>query len=411
MRERKIIVLSSTKKFWLGIVAPIIVIAAMLSAAATQTGCGGAGGGLFPTVNPSASPTPTNVPFTGVFLYSTNIGDGKVAEFQRNTSTGALGLFGTVSAGAFNSNPDGPRGIVITPNKQFVYVANSADGNVYEYQIQSNTGGLLLIGSISANSGSSTASLQQVVTDTTGSFLYVSNFGGGAYGPAILIYTINSSSGALTFFGRFTGPAGPKGMTVSGSELFVADYTSGTLWPLAINSSTGALSLMASPVSSPDNFHNGNPIQLLVNGSNLYVTDFEFGVVSLFVILSNGGLSFGSSAVSGSTTPSQPVGLGAATANSTNYVFSANVDSISEFASAGAILTRLSAQVSTAQGPFGVAVDPQQKFLYSANTQDGTIGLFQVGVNCPNVFEPLCPITSYSTESSNSNPHYIAMTN
>jgi len=385
----------------------MLVVVAMLSAAATQTGCGGAGGGLFPTVNPSTSATPTSVPVTGVFLYSTNLGDGKVAEFQRTTSNGGLGFFGTVNAGAFNAT-DGPKGIVITPNKQFVYVANSADNNVYEYSIQSSTGNLLLIGSIAAGGNP-----QQVVTDTTGSFLYVSNYNGGSNG-SISIYTINSTSGALTLFGTFHGSGfvGPKGMAVSGSELFVADYAGGFIWPLAINQSTGALSTQsqAPPVQSPTNFTKGNPTQLAVSGGNLYVTDFTFGVVSLFAILSNGALSFASSAISGSTS-NNPVGIGTATANSTAYIFSANVNSISEFINSNLVLLVLSSQVSNVAGPNGITVDPQQAFLYTANTGNGTIGLFQIGVNCPTVFEPLCPVTSFSTESSNSEPQFIAMTN
>src|ERR1019366_9253080 len=96
---------------------------------------GACGRSIFPFASTSPTPTATitTSPTTGNFLYSSNFADGMVAEFSRNLSTGALARMGSEGAGS----PNGPIGIANGPSAKFLYVANSFDGNVREFNINS----------------------------------------------------------------------------------------------------------------------------------------------------------------------------------------------------------------------------------------------------------------------------------
>jgi len=123
------------------VLAAATVVGSMIVVLMAGNGCGP---GLFPVVTPTGSVTAT--PITNAYLYATNTTDGTISAFTRNTATGALGFIAQQSAGAAN----GPVGLAVTPLNEYVYVANSADGNVYEYSInQTGTlGNLTSLGEI-----------------------------------------------------------------------------------------------------------------------------------------------------------------------------------------------------------------------------------------------------------------------
>ena len=117
----------------------------------------------------------------GKFAYVTNAGDvydygdgadGSVAMYAINATTGAL-----TSAGTINGNCPGlclPSSVVVDPSGRLAYVANGGGGapfNVAMYTINSTTGALTSIGTIAA--GTDPVS---IAVDPAGKFAYVANW-------------------------------------------------------------------------------------------------------------------------------------------------------------------------------------------------------------------------------------------
>ncbi len=377
--------------------APIVV--ALAIAVASFVGCGHTyfAGTEVPT------PTATASPGTGAFLYASNYQDAKIAEFTRNTSTGALTLKGTIAAGA----AQGPKGMAIDPSNSYLYAANFADGKVYEYSIGSG-GALTATGNIAAGNGP-----EAVAIDPSGQYVYVSNFGGGVAG-SIYEYSIGSS-GTLTSIGSVTGPSGPLGIAVgpNDSYLYVADNAGGYIWTYAINSN-GTLVQPGTPVLSLGTTR-GTPGYLAIaadsNATYLFATDIGLGVVSEYAIGTGGIPVFGSTFSTGNTS-NQPRGIGLGYNGVNNYLFTANSagGTASSFSRSGGVLTLLN-QLGGLSGPTGLAVDPQGQYVYTGDSGDGTVAQMRINGACG---QALCLVKSFSTENpanQNAGTQFVVMTN
>jgi len=111
----------------------------------------------------------------------------------------------------------------------------------------------------------------------------------------------------------------------------------------------------------------------------LFVDDTSIGVVSVFVIQSDGSLAYSGSFGTGQ---SRPIGIGAVNdgGNSgNNYVFTANMDGnfVQPYLRSAATLTQ-QASVSDKTGPTGLVIDPEGLFAYTGNSGNGTIGLIGI---------------------------------
>jgi len=370
------------------------VIFAMVAALLAGNGCGR---GFFPEVTATAS-TATATPVSGAFLYSTNFTDGTVSAFKRNTNTGALSFIAKQSAGPAS----GPEGIAVRPQNDFVYVANAntSDNNIYEFSIQ-QTGAT--IGNLTSVGGSigSDAMPQLVAIDSTGSFVYVTNAGG----QSVTEYTVNSSTGALTFLDRLSGFTGqPFGIVThpSAALAYVADNTAGLIYAFSITSS--GLSQIGGAVSSNGGV-GGRPGEMAIaidsTAEYLLVDDTVSGIVSVFVIQSDGTLSFPPSSFG--TGQSKPIGIGVVNGNAnttTDFVLTANMTGnfVQPFIRVGATLTQ-QASIADSTGPTGLAIDPQGLFAYTGNSGNATIGL--IGIQSSQCAGGgTCLIKSYASEGA-----------
>jgi Lactonase, 7-bladed beta-propeller/Tn3 transposase DDE domain len=97
--------------------------------------------------------------------------------------------------------------VATSSHAQFVYVANSGDGTVSGYTVDSNTGALAPINGSAFTSGSGPSSAPvSVAVDPSGKFAYVANFNSA---PSIVSgFTIDQVSGALTPATNSPFPAG-----------------------------------------------------------------------------------------------------------------------------------------------------------------------------------------------------------
>lgn len=220
------------------------------------------------TVNPvsvnGSDPAAIAITQNRQFLYAANSGSNNVTAF----SIGATGLVSLITPSGANTNPIStggttPKGMAISPNGSFLYVANSGSHNVTVFQIGTN--GLLTLvpptggttNPIPTGTGGTTPNALMISLD--GRFLYSTNSGG-----TISAFTIGSD-GLLTLVPTSAGNlnpisaganATPVALTMSpdGRFLYVATNVTtlgGRVSALTINPKTGALVPLTTLVGNP----------------------------------------------------------------------------------------------------------------------------------------------------------------
>jgi 6-phosphogluconolactonase (cycloisomerase 2 family) len=368
---------------------------------------GGCGKGLFPEIN-SANATATATPVANAFLYATNFSDGTVSAFQRNTTNGRLSFVAKQNAGAVN----GPVGVAVTKQNDLAFVANAADGKVYEYTIvQSGTtpGNLATLGNINAGT-----TPQQVAIDQMGNFVYVTNAGS----RTVSEYAINSL-GTLTLIGTLSGFSGkPFGITAhpTAQFVYVTDNTAGLIYTFTINSD-GTLTQFGNPVPS-NGLTPGLPglMAIAIDSTQgyLFSDDTFLGTVSVFVIQSNGSLLYASTF---GVAQSNTIGIGAANnggGSGINYVLTANMagNFVQPYQRTAAMLTQ-AVSVGDSTGPTGLVVDPASQFAYTANSGSGTIALIGMNAAQCGTNVAVCVITAFNSETpanANAGTQFLATT-
>jgi 6-phosphogluconolactonase (cycloisomerase 2 family) len=354
-----------------------IVPAVMLIAATINMSCNTSGLPNLVTNSGSATPTSTSTAGTGSLAFVSNFGAGNVASFTRNTTTGALTRTATIAAGA----KSGPKGLGLASGGGFLYVANRADNNIYEFAVNKSNGVLTPLSPASVSNGSGSGP-DEIAINPAGTFLFVTGFKNGT----VTSYSINTSTGQLTkVTGKVTGLVNPFGIAVdsTGSFVFVADNGSGLVFSFKINAN-GTLTEIN---SVPDLGTPGSPgfIALDPGGGFIYVTDLNAGVVAVLTVTA-GTLAF-SSEQPGTTGPQKPIGIGfATTAASGNFVFAANQGDGSMWSflvpNPGVLQQPVTFGVGNVNLPTGLVVDPQNAFLYTTNQGAGTVGQFTLSAAC-----------------------------
>ena len=187
----------------------------------------------------------------GKFAYVTNSGDvydygdgadGSVAMYAINATTGAL-----TSAGTINGNCPGlclPSSVVVDPSGRLAYVANGGGGvpyNVAMYTINSTTGALTSIGTIAAGTDP-----LSVAVDPAGKFAYVANWTGYDSDGSVSMYTIDATTGGLTPIGTIATEVSPTSIAIhpSGKFAYVTNSGSNSVSMYSIESATGVLTLI-----------------------------------------------------------------------------------------------------------------------------------------------------------------------
>ena len=362
----------------------IRMVPAIVAIAATiyTISCGAPGLGLGePGSGAASSATPT--PGTGALAFVSNFTAGNVASFTRNTSTGILKRTAITAAG----KKAGPRGLAVSPGSAagFLYVANRADDNIYEYAVNQNNGVLTPLSPASISNGTKSGP-DELAINPAGTFLFATGFNKGT----VTSYSINTSTGQLTMVKtKVTGLTNPVGIVVdtTGSFVFVADQGAGVVTSYSINSTTGVLTKIGSVFDL--NGAGGSPqfIALDPGGNFVYVTDLNAGLIAVLNVNSAGALSFGQLVPAG-TGPQMPIGIAVATVSTiANFLFTANQGTstlwsfqlLSPGFPAIPVEFALSGELNL---PAGVMVDPQNAFLYATNQGAGTVSQFSLTPAC-----------------------------
>jgi 6-phosphogluconolactonase (cycloisomerase 2 family) len=372
------------------LIPAVVIIAAML-----DTFSCGSSGLLQPANSGSASGTPT--PGTGALAFVTNFNDGKVSSFTRNTTTGALKHTGQVTAG----KKSGPRGVIATPNGLFLYVANIGDDNIYEFSVNQHNATLTPLSPAFVSNGNGSGP-DELAINSNGTLLWVTD----AHDGTVTSYGVNTSTGQLTKNSSIGGFNTPFGITLHPtlSVLYVSDTFTGLIQPMTYNTSTGALSKSLPAVHSSDmNADTPAAIAIDAAGAALFIADQQLGEVSSFAMDVNGALTPAGTFVN-SNVNDVPVGVAIAVNTGAEYLFTANqgmsgglAGSVSSF-----VIFNITTPITppTVAGPYngptGLVVDPQNKFVYTADNFDGTVAQSVINGTCGS---QLCAGPTVFTES------------
>ena len=357
--------------------------------------------GFLTAAGGSAAATSTSTPGTGALAFVSNFAAGNVASFTRNTTTGVLKRTSTIAAGQKN----GPKGMAVGSGAAFLYVANKADDNIYEYAVNQSTGALTPLSPPSVSSGNKSGP-DEIAINPAGNFLFVTGFSNGTVTP----YSINTSTGQLTQVSKkVTGLSNPFGIAVdsTGSFVFVAEKGAGLVDSYKINTTTGALSSISS-VSDLGAGGGGAPgfIALDPGGKFIYVTDLNAGVISVLGVSAGGALTF-AQVVPTTASSRAPLGIAYSSVSTVaNFLFTANQGSSTMWSfqvqnpgfPISPVEFGLGGEVNS---PTGVVVDPQNAFLYTTNQAAGTVSQFALSPSCFTSGVP-CFVGSVATQSGSS---------
>lgn len=333
-----------------------------------------------------AGTRPNSVAVTpsGAFVYTANFASGNVSGYAAASGSGALTA---VSGSPFAGQADA-FAITVDPSSRFVYVANanSSSNNISGYTINSATGALTQMSGSSFQAGTDTRAL---AVDPTGKFLYAANATSGN----VSAYTIDATTGVLTQINGspFSLPGVvpvPQSITVDPASkfVFVPDSAGSGVWVFTMNSSTGALTLVA---GSP--FPDGSSYGVVVDPSDrfLYTANSGAGIAAFSINSSTGALT----AISGSPFPAgNTLSLAADPAERLIYAPDATTGNILAFAidsSSGALTLnrtihgRSSLAIAVATGTVPVTYTP--KFAYVANDDDNNVGGYAIDAGTGNL--------------------------
>jgi hypothetical protein len=226
-----------------------------------------------------------------------------------------------------------------TANGQ-IYVTNSGNGTIGEYNLDGTVINASLISGLSNPTG----------LVVSGSDLFVVNNGNGTIGE----YT---TSGATVNASLVSGLQGPYGITVSGSDLFVANYGNDTVGEYTTSGATVSASLLSAAPAYPTGVVVAGS-DLLVTSNNGWIGEYTLtGATVYYYFIYGSGLDY-------------PFG----TALSGSNLFAANSlsNSISEYTTSGGTVN--ASLVTGLNAPYGIAVYGADVFV--TNTGNDTVGVY-----------------------------------
>lgn len=249
----------------------------------------------------------------------------------------------------------------VTTRNYYAYVVNHGSNNVSIHKINSNTGGLTLLGSIGAGGETWPSEL-----DPLGRFFYAGN----QETDDLSVYQINSTNGTLSEVAGspFTAGQWPEGMYVhpNGRFVYLVDSTEDKIFVYEVSSAGTLTQIAGSPFTGRD-----NPNDCIVhpNGKYLYVAYWDDANVGAYSIdESTGALS----EMAGSPY-SAGAGAVSITINNTAqflYVVNNNAKNISAYSinqNTGALTAVPGSPFtnSSSSGPYDSVITPDGKFFYT----------------------------------------------
>ena len=382
-----------------GLIAQISAsdIAAAGTAAVTVFNPGPGGGSsnalTFTITTGSVDPQSIALDPTGKFAYVMDGGSdgdgGYVSMYTINPTTGALESIGppvsTYGYGVYSGSGVNAGSLAVDPLGKFAYVTNAgdvwdygdgADGTVAMYAINATTGALTSAGTLNGNCPGLCLPSSMVV-DPSGRLAYVAN-GGGGFPFNVAIYTINSTSGALTSIGTIAAGTAPLSVAVdpAGKFAYVTNSGSNDASMYTIDATTGGLT----PIGTIATGLSPTLIAVHPSGKFAYVTNSGSNDVSMYTIdATTGALTFIGSITAGMDPVSiavDPAGKFAYVANWTAYDIHGSVSMYTIDATTGGLT--LIGTIATEISPTSIAIHPSGKFAYVTNSGSNDVSMYSI---------------------------------
>lgn len=229
----------------------------------------------------------------GKYLYTTcPVGD-EIQVFERNISSGALTYVETIRNGEKGvNNIEFPVGITLSPDENYIYVANRDSDNLMVFSRNSDTGMLTFIEvhEDDKNGVDGLFGASSVIVSPDGKHVYVT----GQIDDAVAVFSRNNSTGQLSFVeyqmnkeNVEDGLDGAFAITLShdGSHVYVGSGANDAITVFSRNSETGALTLTEvykNGIEGVDGIDGPLHLEISPDDSYLYVTGSNSDAVTVF---------------------------------------------------------------------------------------------------------------------------------
>jgi DNA-binding beta-propeller fold protein YncE len=312
---------------------------------------------------------------TGKFAYVANEGCGDslfgyLSMYTINPTTGALASIGPPVL----SHDEAAHSVTIDPFGKFAYVANwgqgDTAGSVAAYTIDATTGALTFTGTTDGVCPGLCAPWS-VVADPSGKFAYVANEGGFAP-TGVSMFTIDATTGALTLIGTIA--AGGRAVSVAVDPLSKFAYvpTESGVSMYTINDIGGDLTSIGSIAAGT------NPVSVAVDpkGTFAYVTNSGSNDVSMYSFnATTGALTSIGTIAAGST----PTSVAIDPSGKFTYVANSGSNDVSMYsinATTGALVSI--GTIAAGSTPTSVAIHPSGKFAYVTNSGSNNVSMYSI---------------------------------
>jgi 6-phosphogluconolactonase len=350
---------------------------------------GGSSSSLTFTTTPGAvDPQSIAVDSAGKFAYVANAGcnggvAGYVSMYTINPTTGALAPIGPpVSSLDYTAES-----VTIDPAGKFAFVANAgddydSDGSVVSYTINATTGALTSTGAMIMGNCPGLCVPESVTLDPSGKFAYVPNGGGESNGVAM--YTINSTTGALTSTGMIAveGFAVSVAVHPSGKFAYAANANNtpgmaGNVSMYTINATTGALTSTGT-IAAGTIFGEPNPTAMAVDptGSFAYVANSGSNNVSMYSINTTTGILTSVGTIASGT---NPLSVAVDPTGKFAYVTNSGSNDVSTYtinATTGSLTS--TGMVAAGQSPTSIAIHPSGNFAYVTSSGSNDVSMYSI---------------------------------
>jgi YVTN family beta-propeller protein len=321
----------------------------------------------------------------GKFAYVASAGCeffGYVSMYTINPTTGALASIGP----PVSSNDAFTDSVTVDPFGKFAYVTSSGDGDVSDgsvstYTINSTTGALTSAagGIIGTGLDGTPGFYNSVALDPSGKFAYAADGGSfvvGAFGSSssVSMYTVDSTTGALTSIGIIAAGTLPHSVAVdpAGKFVYVANFNSNDASMYTVNTTTGALT----PIGTIAAGTGPDSVVVDPSGKFAYVANNGSNDVSMYTINATTGALTSIGTIAAGT---GPFSVGVDPAGKFAYVVNFNSNDVSMYtinATTGALTS--TGTIAAGMSPTSIAVHPSGKFAYVTNSASNDVSMYSI---------------------------------